>query len=201
VRRAFAIAVVAGVAAIFSIHCSPEVIVLAEVPATDGGAVEQPGVRCVESSECGPGAFCDRHRCHEPAGTCVQFPVSCTDDEHPVCGCDGITYFNDCLRRAAGVAGSEIEECTATAVSCGAPGETCPEGALCARLTGSQGPGRPACHLPQRGHCWVVPAACPPPGRPDRWDECSDDVTAIHCAGTCSAILSGKSFTRAARCQ
>lgn len=186
------------VTAICSAGCSEDVVVLASIPA---GATPASGTRCVDSSECAPGTFCDRRRCHETAGICVPFPVSCIDDERPVCGCDGITYFNDCLRRAAGVEGSDADECTQPAGFCGRPGESCPEGAVCAKLTGFGGPSMPDCRGPVVGRCWVLPATCPPPGRADRWDECSEEPGALRCTSTCSAIRSGRSFVRANRCQ
>ena len=43
---------------------------------------------------CGP-SFSDEH------GTCVPIPDSCDAVSEPVCACDGITYDNPCLVRAA----------------------------------------------------------------------------------------------------
>src|SRR5262245_61740318 len=80
------------------VACSEEVIVLATVRR---GSFDHNAERCVTTSECPAGSFCDHRRCDQLGGTCQRFPVSCTDDERPVCGCDGVTYFNDCLRRAA----------------------------------------------------------------------------------------------------
>jgi hypothetical protein len=36
-------------------------------------------------------------------GTCVTEPTTCSPIYTFVCGCDGVTYGNDCERQAAGV--------------------------------------------------------------------------------------------------
>jgi len=84
--------------------CTEDPVILARVSDHDNPGHPE-GSRCVEADDCPAGSFCERDGCGDPAGSCRPFPIVCPDDSIPVCGCDGITYFNECLRRAAGFAG------------------------------------------------------------------------------------------------
>jgi hypothetical protein len=72
----------------------------------DGGSTMQfcGGIGGVD---CGPKFFCDypNDNCGDgdTGGLCKPRPDSCGDVYDPVCGCDHITYGNDCEAHAAGV--------------------------------------------------------------------------------------------------
>lgn len=76
--------------------------------------------RCLSADDCEAGLVCDRSHqqsCDEEpvSGLCRQpSMVFCTMDWNPVCGCDGVTYGNDCARLAAGASLAHGGECEAS---------------------------------------------------------------------------------------
>jgi len=92
--------------------CSCSGAVCSELFATKAGCdaahSDCPLCGTVMEIECGEGEFCRPigvlGRCtflDELWGICVPVPESCEVEHSPVCACDGVTYENPCLARAA----------------------------------------------------------------------------------------------------
>jgi hypothetical protein len=71
---------------------------------------------CNADSDCATGEFCECRggTCTKTGGVCVSRPQVCPNVVASVCGCDGTTYGNDCLRQQAGACKLHHGPCVAT---------------------------------------------------------------------------------------
>jgi hypothetical protein len=169
-KRALLVLLLAG--------CDPVDVVVANVP--DGG--EMPPMHpCADNSDCHPNEYCDKPTCGDVHGDCRLKPNCMTNDYTPVCGCNGVTYWNDCFRKADGSSAVfEAQECSA-AKTCVDASECSPSPyAACARVSSLSCPASGS-----TGACWVMPAVCPS-GQSTTWQECSGGA----CLDYCGAIKS-----------
>lgn len=164
---------------------------------TPGGAAGAPVVvttPCTSKADCQPGWVCDKKGCDASAvGSCVPWPPFCDPMPKPVCGCDGVTYWNDCLRlnqdNPTAVAGPD--RCGNTACTCEVGADCNVPYASCSHLLP---PGAMCGH--GMGACWVLPPKCDPTADPKRWRECKPppDGSAPACVDTCTAIATEHSY-------
>lgn len=180
--------------------CAEHDVVVAEVAAPgDGGEdgeagdsadaqplAESGAPSCNTSEDCEPNAYCSRAACSDPTGTCILRPIVCDAGYDPHCGCDAVTYWNDCLRQRAGTTGATSGQCSVDPAPCGGPAPPCPvPGASCAHLVPPNGP----CPQQFPGVCWLLPDTCPAGVPPGAWVQCGSAPPV--CTDTCTAILSG----------
>jgi hypothetical protein len=164
--------------------------------AADARAQTEAGGSCSAERPCSVGQFCElplsqAGLCGAPGvpGTCQNKPATCVLGGAPVCGCDGQTYPNDCLRQKAGVplafrsacqgwetgtirCGASTcapnQVCVYPASLCGAPppcmpagdGGACPTGTVACMYPGTQTKGCSASCQPAPPYCLDIPASC-----------------------------------------
>jgi hypothetical protein len=145
---------------------------------SDAGA----GASCSSETPCSGTLFCDlplpagEGGCGSGhgSGRCTARPASCPAGGDQVCGCDGVTYPNDCLRQKAAVPIASMGACQGWEkgpISCGAM--TCGPSQVCVR------PGT---------HCGTPPACMPAPDGgpcPAGFDSCKTDTNRPGCRYGC----------------
>jgi hypothetical protein len=143
---------------------------------------------CPNNKACNGYEFCSKWSCEAPRGQCQLYPDNCNNQYDPVCGCDGTTYWNDCLRQLDGVSSSTPGLCTEhIEAGGGAENPPCLADGICNRLA----PGPGACDPNSRGVCWVLPLTCPQDAGGE-WSRCSGGP--LSCTDLCDAIKSGQPY-------
>ena len=155
-----------------------------------GGHADGGTTNCMVTSDCPDGQFCSKNSCATLVGTCEDRPTTCDNTESPVCGCDGITYWNDCIRRQHGEEASFNGKCDdATAMHCGGIANLqCAEPwATCAFVFQNK---NMCSMMDPRGNCWALPDTCPQVVIGGNLRACGPGPSTA-CSGTCKAIMAG----------
>ena len=124
------------------------------------------GMACGGPLRCPQGEYCRFGReslCGGMPGVCTRIPGNCSREARPVCGCNGMSYQNDCFAAKNGVSVRYGGGCddggsgsTPPRVCGGEQGTTCRNGEYCdlAAGDGCDGGSKP------RGECRPLPTSC-----------------------------------------
>jgi hypothetical protein len=129
---------------------------------------------------CTNGNWCYAPGCNG-GGTCMPLPPNLA--KAPVCGCDGITYWN--VGTAAGKTVGSMSGCGLGSLACGGfIGLSCPSGTYCNYQVDDPS----MCFVSdQGGTCWALPTVCPaaPVARAcgNGTSACSDECTLMKGSG------------------
>lgn len=145
-----------------------------------GGALGDP---CTHGmGTCNQGLYCNALGCG--AGTCALplSPAAQSKLFNPVCGCNGVSYYNATIAESKSAAVSHAGECTSLeAIACNKVNMPCGTGLACNALVANLQSCPPSPNVIVPGTCWGVPIACDPAGPQARG--CGG-----MCADTCSLI-------------
>lgn len=156
---------------------------------------------CLSNADCDVNYFCSKQRCGDVQGLCMLTAFPDPTQDLQVCGCDGITYWNDSYRQRFGIAASTLGPCQSGAALC-IRDQDC--GALhgysCEHLLA---PTATCGSPPSPGRCWVTPRDCVvTPADDKQYQICPPPSGGAGapppCVTKCEAVQSGHPFTELA---
>lgn len=140
-----------------------------------GGSGGGLGADCDWGDVCGPGFYCDAAGCGMGQCAVKPSPAGEQKQEDPVCGCDGVTYWNANIAAIHGVAVASAGACPGgTAIACSSA-SPCPAGASCKKLVADAA----SCGA-DAGECWQTPFACDLAGAKAR--ACTTQTCELECS-------------------
>lgn len=128
------------------------------------GATDNTCTWSANSNPCGPGKYCSTTTNDCTKGVCVAVGTLESPIQNAVCGCDGVTYWNNSVAAKRGMSVRKDGACTGNdaRVCGGVAGTSCKGGTKCNLRVDSYG----ACAADVAGTCWATPSSCPLVGTP-----------------------------------
>lgn len=157
---------------------------------SSGGAASSSsggGNGCERPQDCGKNEYCFFAGCGT-AGECMPIPKE-SDVKSPVCGCDGVTYWNESIaaQNAVSMRASGACEKDAQGCSLGMQEVACKGGAVCAAVGA-------VCTPTVTGTCWRLPSKCP------KNDEIARSCRDGRCDTTCALMEAHVAFSPGIGC-
>lgn len=163
-------------------------------PGSDGDARSPGACNVGSTTDCESGFYCAANDSTCTRGTCASKTGGVSLALSAVCGCDGITYWNETVASHEGVAVKNRVACAVTTAKvCGGfVGLSCPAGSFC----NYEVRGDLSCNTSDSdGTCWALPSVCPLVGQPSR--KCGPSGS---CTGQCDVIRKQESYYRDLSC-
>jgi hypothetical protein len=139
--------------------CGATDAVVADRGLVDSGAQEGSlGARCTGPAQCEQDQYCSKISCDtQEVGVCTAKPKGTCDNTPAlgVCGCSGVQYWNDCLRKQHGEVFADPSTCARLSPCSSTTDGSCAFGSTCALRSATCGP------FGAKGVCVVLPDSCP----------------------------------------